>query len=138
VGNPHIPLFREVTGLISEPCGPGTILDSGCSLRRTDDHRSSDVRALVEVLDGRGDAAQSVIAMRLTSIALGRGAQAETTRMVSEKVGAFVEAARTLATGGSAHKVVRGYRKHVLANGRRLRQRPDSLRQTAENVETAA
>jgi hypothetical protein len=67
--------------------------------------------------------AQSVIAMRLTSIALGRGTPTENTRMASEKVGAFLEAATTLATGGSAHKVVRGYRKHVRANGRRLRQR---------------
>lgn len=46
--------------------------------------------------------------MRLTSIALGRGTPAENTRMASEKVGAFLEAATTLATGGSAHKVVRG------------------------------
>jgi hypothetical protein len=47
----------------------------------------------------------------------------EKTRMASEKVGAFLAAATTLATGGSARKVVRGYRKHVRANGRRLRQR---------------
>jgi hypothetical protein len=67
--------------------------------------------------------AQSVIAMRLTSIALGRGTQAENSRMVTEKATAFVQAATTLATGGSAHKVVRGYRKHVRANGRRLRRR---------------
>ena len=66
--------------------------------------------------------AQSVIAMRLTSIALGRGTHAENTRMVSEKAAAFAEAAMTLATGGSAHEVVRGYRKHVRANGRRLRR----------------
>ena len=67
--------------------------------------------------------AQSVIAMRLTSIALGRGTHASaTTRMVSEKATAFAEAAMTLATGGSAHEVVRGYRKHVRANGRRLRR----------------
>jgi hypothetical protein len=51
--------------------------------------------------------AQSVIAMRLTSIALGRGTHAENTRMVSEKAAAFAEAAMTLATGGSAHEVVR-------------------------------
>ena len=67
--------------------------------------------------------AQSVIAMRLTSIALGRGSPAENSRMVTEKAAAFLEAATTLATGGSAHKVVRGYRKHVRANSRRLRRR---------------
>ena len=33
--------------------------------------------------------AQSVVAMRLTSIALGRGTHAENTRMVSEKAAAF-------------------------------------------------
>ena len=66
--------------------------------------------------------AQGVIAMRLTRIALGRGTHAENTRMVSEKAAAFAEAAMTIATGGSAHEVVRGYRKHVRANGRRLRR----------------
>ena len=65
--------------------------------------------------------AQSVVAMRLTSAALGRGSQAENTLMVTEKVSAFVEAAAALAAGGSPHKVVRGYRKHVRANARRLR-----------------
>jgi hypothetical protein len=67
--------------------------------------------------------AQSVIVMRLTRLALGRGTQSENSRMVTEKATAFVEAATTLATGGSAHTVVRGYRKHVRANGRRLRRR---------------
>ena len=66
--------------------------------------------------------AQSVIAMRLTSAALGRGTHAENTRMVTEKVSAFIEASAALAAGGSPHKVVRGYRKHVRANARRLRQ----------------
>ncbi len=66
--------------------------------------------------------AQSVIAMRLTSAARGRGSHAENTLMVTEKVSAFVEAAASLAAGGSPHKVVRGYRKHVRANARRLRR----------------
>ena len=66
--------------------------------------------------------AQSVVAMRLTSAALGRGSQAENTLMVTEKVSAFVEAAAALVAGGSPHKVVRGYRKHVRANARRLRR----------------
>jgi hypothetical protein len=67
--------------------------------------------------------AQSVIAMRLTSLALGRGTHAENTRMVTEKATAFFEAATTLTSGGSAQKVIRGYRKTVRANGRRLRRR---------------
>jgi hypothetical protein len=66
--------------------------------------------------------AQNVITMRLTSAALGRGTHAENTRMVTEKVSAFMEASAALAAGGSAHKVVRGYRKHVRANARRLRR----------------
>jgi hypothetical protein len=42
--------------------------------------------------------------------------------MVSEKVLAWAEAAATVATGGSPHKVVRGYRKKVRANTKRLRK----------------
>jgi hypothetical protein len=67
--------------------------------------------------------AQRVIAMRLTSAALGRGSQAENMLMVTEKVSAFVEAAAAVAAGGSPHKVVRGYRRHVRTNARRLRAR---------------
>jgi hypothetical protein len=64
---------------------------------------------------------QAVMAMRLASASLGRGSHAENTRMVTEKAAAFVEAATTLAGGGSTHNVVRRYRKHVRANARRLR-----------------
>jgi hypothetical protein len=42
--------------------------------------------------------------------------------MVTEKLTAFAEASATIATGGSAHQVVKGYRKHVRANVRRLRR----------------
>jgi hypothetical protein len=66
--------------------------------------------------------AQGVIAMRLTSAALGRGTHAENTLMVTEKAPAFLEAAAVIASGGSPNKVVRGYRKHVRANARRLRR----------------
>jgi len=66
--------------------------------------------------------AQNVVAMRLTSAALGRGSHAENTLMVTEKVSAFIEAAAAVAAGGSTHHVVRGYRKHVRANARRLRR----------------
>lgn len=57
------------------------------------------------------------------SLRLARGgalAQAEATRMVTEKSAALVDAAMTVATGGSAEKVVRGYRTRVRANKRRL------------------
>ncbi len=65
--------------------------------------------------------AQSVIGMRLSQIALGQGTPAEAQLMVTEKMLALMDAATTVAAGGSAHKVVRGYRKRVRANARRLR-----------------
>ena len=64
--------------------------------------------------------AQMVIGIRLTQLATGRGTLAETQLMVTEKMLAFAEAGLTLATGGSAQRVVSGYRKHVRANVRRL------------------
>ena len=68
--------------------------------------------------------AQTVIGLRLMMLgAGGTAAQAEAHRMVAEKTSAFVEAATTLASGGTAHTVVAGYRKHVRANARRLRRR---------------
>jgi hypothetical protein len=66
--------------------------------------------------------AQSVIWSRLSQIALGQGSPAENLRMVTEKMAAFGEAATTIATGGTAHKVVRGYRKRVRSNIKRLRR----------------
>ncbi len=67
--------------------------------------------------------AQTVIGMRLMMLgAGGTAAQAEAQRMVAEKSRAFAAAATTLATGGTAHTVVAGYRKHVRANARRLRR----------------
>jgi hypothetical protein len=64
--------------------------------------------------------AQTVIWTRVTQIAFGRGTPGESMLMVTEKVVAFAEAAATIATGGSPHKVIKGYRKHVRANVRRL------------------
>jgi hypothetical protein len=66
--------------------------------------------------------AQTVIGLRLSQIAMGQGTPAEAQLMVTEKVLAFLEAAATVTSGGSAHKVVRGYRKKVRANTRRLTQ----------------
>ncbi|PVE21286.1 hypothetical protein DC522_27420 [Microvirga sp. KLBC 81] len=65
---------------------------------------------------------QIVIWTRLTQIALGRGTPAESMLMVTEKVAAFAEASVTVASGGSAHKVIKGYRKRVRANVQRLRR----------------
>jgi hypothetical protein len=65
--------------------------------------------------------AQVVMSLRVMRLARGGAlAQAEATRMVTEKSAALVEAAMTVATGGSAEKVVRGYRTRVRANKRRL------------------
>jgi hypothetical protein len=68
--------------------------------------------------------AHHVVGLRLLRIAAGgTGAQAEATRMVTEKAEAFAEAAATLATGGSAQKILRRYRTRVRANARRLTHR---------------
>jgi hypothetical protein len=64
--------------------------------------------------------AQSVIGMRLSQIAMGQGSPAEAQLMVAEKMLAFMDAATTVAAGGSAHKVVKSYRRRVQANARRL------------------
>ena len=67
---------------------------------------------------------QRVVGLRLMKLAAGgTAAQTEAQLMVSEKVAAFAEAAATLATGGSAHKVLQRYRTHVQANERRLARR---------------
>ncbi len=64
---------------------------------------------------------QQVIGLRLMKIALGgAGASHEAQRMVTEKVAAFGEATLEVATGGTPHAVVKGYRKKVRANRRRL------------------
>ena len=66
--------------------------------------------------------AQTVIATRLTRAALGRSDAAENQLMITDKVMALVEATGTIATGGSTHSVVKGYRKKVQANTKRLRR----------------
>jgi hypothetical protein len=67
--------------------------------------------------------AQTVIGLRLGQIAMGRGSLAENQLMVTEKVQALMEAGATVATGGSAHKVVKDYRRKVKANSKRLMRR---------------
>ncbi len=65
--------------------------------------------------------AQTVVALRLAKLSLGgAAAQDEAQRMVTEKLEAAAEAAVTLATGGTAERVVRDYRRKVRANARRL------------------
>lgn len=67
--------------------------------------------------------AQGVIAQRMAMLALGGpNAQAEAQRMVTEKMFAAGEAAMQMATGASNATVIRGYRRKVRANARRLRK----------------
>jgi hypothetical protein len=67
---------------------------------------------------------QRVVSLRLARLAAGgAAAEAEAQRMVLEKGSALVEAATTLAFGGSAGQVIRRYRTHVRANERRLMRR---------------
>jgi hypothetical protein len=64
---------------------------------------------------------QQVILLRMMKLAGGgAGAQAELRLMTSEKVSAMGEAGIDLMTGGDADSVVRGYRRKVRANLRRL------------------
>jgi hypothetical protein len=62
----------------------------------------------------------TVIGLRVTQFAFGRGTLSEAQCMVSEKGFALVEAAGTLLLGGSANTVVNSYRERVRANVLRL------------------
>ena len=65
--------------------------------------------------------AQRVIALRIQKMAMGGlSAQKEVQLMVSEKVKASMEAATTVASGGSPQKVLRRYRTIIKANTKRL------------------
>lgn len=67
--------------------------------------------------------AQRVIALRLLKLAAGGpAASAEAQRMLVEKWTASAEAAATLASSGSAPKVLRRYRAIMRSNERRLRR----------------
>ena len=67
--------------------------------------------------------AQQVIGLRLAKIGAGGPAAAlEASLMVNEKIAAAIEAGATLAAGGSSHKVLKGYRRHVGRNYRRLKR----------------
>ena len=64
---------------------------------------------------------QQVIVMRVAKLAAGgTAAQAETSLMVSEKISEALSASQRLMMGASADSIIRGYRKKVRANARRL------------------
>jgi hypothetical protein len=64
--------------------------------------------------------AQSVIALRLSQIALGQSSPAEAQLMMTETMLAFMDVATIVAVGGSADAIVQDYRRRVQANARRL------------------
>jgi hypothetical protein len=65
--------------------------------------------------------AQRVVELRLVKMSWGgAAAQAEVSRMVSEKIGASIEASGSLMMGGSLDAVVARYREHVAENTKRL------------------
>jgi hypothetical protein len=65
--------------------------------------------------------AQRVVGLRMMKLAGGGPkAQAEASRMVTEKIAASMTAAATLLGGGSGHAVVAQVRKQVRSNSRRL------------------
>ena len=65
--------------------------------------------------------AQQAIMLRMQKLAKGgKKAEREAQKMVSEKMLASIEAATTLATGGTPQKVLRRYRTLMRANGKRL------------------
>ena len=63
----------------------------------------------------------TVIGLRLMKLTLGGpAASREANRMVAEKLTAFEEAAVKVATGRTTRSVIKGYRRKVRANRRRL------------------
>jgi hypothetical protein len=66
--------------------------------------------------------AQRVIGLRMAKLARGgAAAEAESRRMVTEKLEAAIESTIALGTGSSPRSVVRRYRTLMRANERRLR-----------------
>jgi hypothetical protein len=64
---------------------------------------------------------QHVVALRMAKLSLGGAAASrEASRMISEKLLTFNQVAARAAKGGSAHSVVKKYRRKVRSNRRRL------------------
>ena len=65
--------------------------------------------------------AQKVVELRLVCLAWGGSeARAEMQSMVTEKIGAAIEAAGILMKGGSPETVIARYREHIAFNAKRL------------------
>jgi hypothetical protein len=82
--------------------------------------------------------AGNVIRLRMMRIAWGGGdALAEMHLMMTEKIGATVEALNSLMCGGTPMSVIERYREHVAANAWRLHELT-ALPQTREPVVATA
>src|SRR3954469_211804 len=105
--------------IISHPfAGWPAVMAAFCSCRLKETHMSAPLLSLAEDTALLALEAQTVIGIRLTQLSLGGSAAgAEAQRMVTEKVSAFAEAAALLASGGSAHEVVKGYRAGQAPDG---------------------
>lgn len=89
--------------------------------RRRSSNKGASLLTLGTELAMLGVEAQMVIGQRMAMFMLGGSkARREAQLMVTEKVKAAGEAAVTIAMGGTPRKVVRGYRRKVQANHRRL------------------
>ena len=77
--------------------------------------------------------ANGVVALRMMKLMRGgNGARSEAELMVREKIDAALEATGRLMDGDSGEKIVRGYRKRVAANAKRLRK-PEPFRSQNRN-----
>ncbi len=89
--------------------------------RRTSPNTSASLLTLGTELAMLSVEAHMVIGQRMAMFMLGGPkARREAQLAVTEKVKAAGEAAMTIAMGGTPRKVVRGYRRKVQANHRRL------------------
>ena len=84
--------------------------------------RKADPRLLASMVMLAAEA-NGVVGLRMMKLMRGgKRARSEADLMVREKIDAALEATSQLMAGGSAEKIVRGYRKRVAANAKRLRK----------------
>jgi hypothetical protein len=70
--------------------------------------------------------ANQVIGLRLMKLMWGgKRARRESHRMINEKIDAAFKAGASIMSGASADEIVRGYRRRVAANAKRLGRRKD-------------
>ena len=98
-------------------------------------HSFADDNACVSDILMLAAEAQRVINLRLAAIARGgTAAELEVRLMVTEKMGAALEAAGMLARGSSTRSVISFYRSRVQANVRRLTRKPPLHRRAKQKL----